>query len=319
MAITIYERDVLTLAIALVEDTDPVLHVPALAREGTNTGLSAKCLGAVERVFSRGLARRLARAGGTRLWEQAPPLRFGSASLDLLHWLHATPISPLQLRPLELRSPPTVVETLLFARALDLLAAAGVRQPPDAFFAVPWLWMFRGERLVLQQSPAIDVLTERLDEEGWLLEVCHRELRTVWARWSHTVRASSVPETVRHGAAQGILARALLEASAEHPGRVAFLVDLMAHLASLPPEVWEVARQGAPMTTWQRARQSRVALLEAFTEVVGRWNEQWRATGFLDDGYERAQRWLRRYERGLRALNPLRHPVEHARHLPEVS
>ncbi|MEN0066352.1 MAG: hypothetical protein AAGA48_29720 [Myxococcota bacterium] len=318
MAITVYERDVLTLAIALVEDTDPRLHVPALVREGHKTGLSSECLAAVERVFSRGLARRLARGGATRLWEQAPPLRFGSASLDLLHWLHTTPISHTKTPALRLRSKPTVVETLLFARAVDLIEAAGVRQLPEPFFEVPWLWMFRGEQLAVHQEPSVS-LVERLDSEDWLIIACHRELRGIWARWSRRARAESVPNTVRHGTVQAGLAEAIVNSSADKPERVAFLIDLVTLLADLPHEVWEVNRGRATLSMWQRARQARVAMLRVMTEQVGRWRDVWRATGFLDDAYEQTQLWLRRYEPGLRALNLLRHPVERARQLPEVA
>jgi len=318
VAITIYERDVLTLAIALVEDTEPRLHMPAVVRKGTETGLSSECMAAVERVFSRGVARRLARGGGHQLWEQAPPLRFSSASLDLLSWLHTTPVSPNQLPRLVLRSEPTVVETLLFARAVDLIEAAGARELPEPFFEIPWLWVFRGEQLAEHREPPAS-LGDPLVQEGWLLAVAHRELRGVWSRWSKRVRASSVAETVTHGQAQARMAQTIVERSAEHPERVAFLIDLAASLAELPPPVWEVERERATLAMWQRARKARVALLEVLTEQVGRWHEEWRSTGFLDDGYERAQRWLRRYEPGLRALNSLRHPVERARHLPEVT
>ncbi|MEM6930753.1 MAG: hypothetical protein AAF602_27715, partial [Myxococcota bacterium] len=273
----------------------------------------------VARVFSRGLARRLARAGGRRLWEQAPPLVFGSASLDLLHWLHTTPISPNRMPSLILRSPPTTAETLLFARAVDLIRASGITELPSAFLSVPWLWVFRGEQLLAVEPEPNLGFVGQLDDEGWLVATCHRELRGVWARWSRNVRDGSVAQTVLHGTAQAGIARALLERSAEHPERVAFLVDLAANLAPLDPLVWEVERGRATLSMWQRARRARVALVEALVEVVGRWRDEWRATGFLDEGYERTQRWLRRYERGLRALNPLRHPVERARHLPEVS
>ncbi len=318
MAVTPYERDVIDLAIALVEDSEPRLHVPALVREGTRTGLSQTALDTVSRVFSRGIARRLARAGASRLWEQAPPLVFGSASLDLLHWLHTTSVSPNRMPPLVLRSLPTVAETLLFARAIDLIEASGVHQLPDAFVALPWLWVFRGQQLLALDEPNL-AFTDRLDDEGWLPTVCHRELRGVWGRWSRVARASSVEDTVRHGNAQAVVARALLEHSKARPERVAFLIDLAAHLAELHPDVWEVDRGRATLSLWQRARQARVALLEVVLDVVGGWNAEWRATGFVDDGYEQTQRWLRRYEPGLRALHSLRHPVERARQLPEVS
>ena len=318
MALTVCERELLHVAIALVEDTAPTTHIPTIVRAGTPTGLSREGMAALSRVYSRGLARRLARAGGSPLWEKAPPLRFSSASLDLVSWLYTTPISPRYNPPLVLRARPTAVETLLFARAFDLLGAAGVRAPPDAFFELPWLWALRGERL-LAHRPVDLALAERLDDEGWMLSVCHRELRGGWGQWCRAVRAAEPVPTVTHGTAQAALAESILERSADRPERAAFLLDLLPSLAALPPGVWEVAREEMTLAAWQRTRQARVALLDVVTAHAGRFGERWRATGFLDDDYTAAQRWLRRFEPGLSAIRSLRRPVERARHLPELS
>ncbi|HHO51748.1 MAG TPA: hypothetical protein ENK18_12950 [Deltaproteobacteria bacterium] len=320
MPLTEPEHEVLRLAIALVQETDPHMHLRALVREGLSTGLSPEAMGSLEEILSRGLARKLVLGGGSTAWASTPPLRFTSATLDLLHWLHTAPIAAPSRPPLILRSSPSAADALLFARALELMVAARSAPPPE--LDQPWVWVLAGQHLAdAGLSPRLSEaqLVERLTPDRWLLRRSQRRLRVVWARWSRRVRAVDAPGAIEHGAAQEQIVRSLFSLAGSDPGEVAFLIDLLVEWAALPAKAWDPSRGDHAITVWQRARRARVALIRSIAEAAGAWETRWRSTGFIDDDYDEAQRQLRRFERGLKALSPLREVLTHAERLPEVT
>lgn len=319
MSLTEHEHEVLRLAIALVQETDPHLHLRALVREGVPTGLSPGAMGSLKEILSRGLSRKLVLGGGGALWS-APHLRFTSATLDLLHWLHTAPIAAPSRPPLSLRAQPSAADALLFARALELMVAARSEPPPE--FDQPWVWVFAGQLLsdagvAPRRSEA--QLAEQLEPDRWLLSASQRRLRTAWARWSRRVRAIDAAQAIEHGTAQAQVSGALFSLVGDDPADVSFLLDLLVEWAALPPRVWDPSRGDHSITVWQRARRARVALIRSIVEAAGAWEIRWRSTGFIDDEYDEVQRHLRRFEHGLRALNPLREVLTHAERLPEVT
>lgn len=311
--ITRREHAVIQLAISLVDDSDPRLHASRLVASRPATGLSPLALEALKRVLTRGIARRIVLGGGVPT--ERTPLRFGSATLDLLTWLDSAPLLAARRPTLRLRTPPTVAEQLLFARVVEVLQLIGVT-PPDVVATQPWIWLLCGRLLAPRhQVPAFEALAPR---EHWLLEALGPDLRHRWGAWCRTTRASAPDTTIAHGVAQSALATRFVAPLADQPELAGFLFDLAPQLGTLPLGSWEVVRDSATVGVWQRARRARVAIPRSIIELLGAWGATWRSIGFIDDGYPDAKRALARYDNALVALPRLSRAVEQADHLPEV-
>lgn len=303
------------LATSLVSDVDPRSEVVRLRSQETPSGLGAHATSELQRVLTRGMARTIALGGGRLAPDQ--PMVFGSATLDLLSWLFAHPLAHPSRPPLALRSDPTPVEQLLLARAAELCRTAGVPVPEPALHA-PWAWLWVGELLAPEHAIPDTLQIERVTDQRWLLEALQPALSRRWLRWCRAARADTEGPTIAHGEAQERLATNLVAALADTPDLAGFLFDLAPRLAALPEGVWEVERAGRA-TMWQRARRARVAIPRAIVEGLGAWGAVWSGTGFIDDGYRDAQRWLVRYSPSLGCLATLRRICGRAEELPEVS
>ena len=320
VALTRPEWELVDLAEGLVSEDDPVIRGALLARLAKPSGLNDEAVRHLEVRLVRGVALWLLRSGAREL-PALPPLVFGSATLDLLSWLRSVRVADPKRPSLQLRAAPTASETPLFVRAIAHLGVLGAHLP-EAFAGMPWLWLFCGAPLtdsghdpdlMLQHGGA-----EAWHADAWLLRSCPHRLREAWLQWSRRIRRVQGGALLSHGHGSAALASALFERFEHDPEAAGFLVDLLADWVQLPPAVWEVERGDQALTHWQRARQARVALLGVIVARARAWSAAWRQVGFVDDGYDEAQRLLRRFEPGLRAAERLSAVVAHAERLPEV-
>ncbi|MBX2799970.1 MAG: hypothetical protein KTR31_19980 [Myxococcales bacterium] len=310
------EGSLVNLAIALVDGSDPRMHAPRVARPGEPTGLSRPAMEAVRRVIGRGTARLALGRLGTP-WRDAQCLTFGSATLDLLSWLHMAAVRDPNRVPLVLRSTPTTAEQLLLCRAVALLDAAGA-EPPAIVARSVWPWLLHGEQLSRAGlEPDVQDI-DRLADEAWLLDSLQPQLLSAWIRWCRAARTAELPTTVRHGTAQHSVGMALAQAHAHDPERVAFLGQLAVVVGRLPVAAWVAVRGEHLITTWTRASRARAAVPRLLLDTLGVWGDGWRSTGFVDDGYDEAQRWLSRFDEPLRAMARLRDVVNQAERLREI-
>jgi hypothetical protein len=319
MGVTRTEREVIDLAIALVDGSDPRLHVRRLIKAGRGTGLSAAAEGAIRKVLTRGVAASLAAGGGAvPPWElswgadgaRGVPLRFGSATLDLVHWLHVAEVhDPV---PLVLRAPLGPLDALLAVRGIELLAAAGAPIPAP-WRASPWCWLLGGERLAPEgPPPALD--WGPVFADGWLVDALPRRLGRVWRQWIRAARAGEVAETIAHGEAQEAVLTGYL-AACDRLNRLGFLAGLLPELGAFDAGVWRIERGSASVTAWHRARRARIAAVRAVTAHLGGLERRWRGVGFVDDDYDEAQRGLRTFETAFEAARALAAPVAAAERL----
>ena len=310
------EREVVNLSIALVDGSDPRLHVRPLINAGKPTGLSPHALAAIERVLVRGVARILVDGGGeVAPWRSGAQLKFGSATLDLLHWLHATKVNEGKRPALKLRAPLLPLDAFLAARAIELVRAAG-GAVPKPLTKSPWVWLFAGEALAAAGAAVPDTLLwRRVFAEPWLLDCTPRHLHGVWSSWARTSRAVDLPQTIAHGEAQEKILTGFLGAI-DRPPRAGFLGDLMVDLAELPAGVWNIDRGKESLARWQNARRARAAVIRTVCATLSRWEAEWRAVGFVEDEYREVQGHLRRFERALAAVRRLSVPIARSEQLP---
>jgi hypothetical protein len=301
------------LAIALVDGSDARLIAPRLLREQGPSGLDPTATAAIGRVLSRGVARQIVRGGGPAPWRSGEPLQFGSASLDLLSWLYATPVASTSRRDLLFRSPPTPAESLLLSTVAEWLGALGA-DPPAALVRNPWVWLLAGAELAPRAKVPEDLDYGEIVSNGWMVEALAPRLKAALLSWNRTNRAAGVPETTQHGEAHEALYGGLLR---ELPvGRAAFVADALVELAKLPPEVWEVPRGTASISQWQRARRARVALLRVASAWLTRLEQRLRSVGFVDDGFDAAQRQLRQFEDAFIAVRRVAPALMRSEELP---
>lgn len=306
------------LAIALVDGSDARLLAPRLLRELKPTGLSDTARIAIKRVLSRGIARQVVEGGGPAPWRTAPPLRFGSATLDLLTWLYSVPVASADRKPLALRAAPTAAEGLLLSTATGWLSILGA-PPPDVALQNPWVWLLSGANLATHASTSKNNTPTRLDwsdvtANGWLVDALAPRLKASLLSWNRISRASGVPETTAHGEAQEQLYGAFL--NAVPVDRSLFIAQAIVDLAKLDLGVWEIARAEASVSQWQRARRARVGLIRVASVWLSRIETRARSIGFVDDGFEQAQRELRRFEDAFIAVRRLAPAIARAEELP---
>ncbi|MEZ5397891.1 MAG: hypothetical protein R2724_34705 [Bryobacterales bacterium] len=318
--VTTGEREIVDLAIALVDGSDPRLHVRRLVQAHRASGLSAPALAGVQKVLVCGVASALAQGGGAvPPWRAEVPLRFGSATLDLLHWLHAGAVHDPQ-RALTLRAPLGALEALLAVRAVELVQVAG-GQVPAPFAGDAWCWLLAGERLVPPGSardrsvPAIDWAP--VAGSLWLVRALPRRLGRAWRQWLRSLRAADVEGAIAHGEAQEAVVAGFAGACAADPMPLAFLGDLLVEVAALDPGVWAVERGKAPVSRWHRARRAKLAGVRAVGERLLALEAGWRAVGFVDDAFDEVQGYLKRFEGACEAARRLR-PVWQAAERLEV-
>jgi hypothetical protein len=301
------------LAIALVDGSDARLIAPRLLRELPLSGLDPTATSAIGRVLSRGVARQIVQGGGPAPWRSAPPLQFSSASLDLLAWLYATPVASASRRDLLLRSPPTPAEGLLLSTVAEWLGALGA-DPPPVLVRNPWVWLLAGTELATRVRVPDDLDWNEITSNVWMVDALAPRLKGALLAWNRTTRAAGVPETTQHGEAHEALYGGLL--AALPVGRAAFVADALIELAKLPPEVWEVARGTASISQWQRARRARVALLRVTSAWLSRLEQRLRSVGFVDDGFDEAQRRLRQFEDAFIAVRRVAPALMRSEELP---
>ncbi len=319
MAVTAAERALVQVATMLVDGRDPVLATLEARADKPSTGLSAEAQVAVRDLLRVGVARQLVLGAELPPWRHVPPLAFGEAALDIVHWLYAQPCAR-RPKPLVLQSPPTAAEGLLLARLAEIVDVAG-GAPPEPCRRSSWAWLLAGRHLA-RHGPVDLAETDVevvLDRDRGLLRVLQPRLHDAWRGWARAVRAAAeVAPSIALGEPLRAWADRLLPHFAEAPEHVGFLADLAGPLAALPAAVWPVARGEEPLSRWVRARRARVAIPGALVEHLGRWGDQWRRTGFVDDDYDLAKRCLARFEAPLRNLPALRDVVASAERLPEV-
>lgn len=317
MSVTRAERALVDHAVALVDGSDPRLHGPWLVEKAEPCGLSEPALAAVGRVVSRGVAVQIVRSSDPRtpVW-RGQPLVFGSATLDLLSWLHASPITATPPE-LTLRAPIRGAEALIAARAAELVSAVG-GAPPRALVSCGWVWLLAGAALAPHTPPPNDLDFAPVLADRWLLDALQRRLFNTWTAWARQVRAVDLQGTLAHGTAHEAVARGFLRAcaAANRHEAAAFLVDQLPLLAALPVGVWEVQRADGAMADFQRARRARIALARAIAAEVALWERAMRAVGFVDDGYDQAQARLGRFEAAFGAARTLAPAIAAADLLP---
>jgi hypothetical protein len=311
--VTRAERQMVELAVALVDGSDARLIAPRLLRELPPSGLDPTAMTAIGRVLSRGVARQIVQGGGPAPWRSSPPLQFGSASLDLLAWLYATPVASTSRRDLLLRSRPTPAEGLLLSTVAEWLGALGA-DPPAVLVRNPWVWLLAGAELATRAKIPEDLDYNEIVSNGWMVDALAPRLKASLLSWNRTTRASAVPETTQHGEAHETLYGGLLGVLPVR--RAAFVADALIELAKLPPEVWEVPRGSASISQWQRARRARVALLRVASAWLTKLEQRLRSVGFVDDGFDEAQRQLRQFEDAFIALRRVAPALLRSEELP---
>lgn len=310
------ERQVVDLAIALIDGSDPRLLAPRLLREVKPTGLNPAAMEAIEIVLSRGVARQVVEGGGLSPWKGAKPLSFGSATLDLLSWLYSSPIASPSRKPLKLRSKPTPAEGLLLATVTSWLSALGA-EPLSVAAGNPWVWLLAGSELAGRVRPAEDPGGpdfREVAENLWLLDALAPRMKAALLSWSRVVRSSAVAETTAHGESQELVYSALLRVLP--PDHTLFVAQALVELSRLDLGVWEIERGNASVSQWQRARRARVAFVRAVSAWLVAFEQRLRSVGFIDDGFDAAQRDLRRFGEAFLAVRRLAPAVARAEEMP---
>lgn len=284
---------------------------PALWRRGGTQPSASLDRGTVGDVVRRG-----------RIWERHAPaaLAFSSATVRLLRWLIATPLSRAVTRhpPASWVLPAatadagwrevgwleetalTVGDQVMVYLALD--AATGT--PAQATIAAqpliraaPLAWLGFADCLGAPPPLSFDGLCEGAGTI--VVEALTRELARRWRTVELSKRAITVPDRlIALGAAQDATLRGFMEACDRHRRRdlAGFVIDAAAPLlqreiaptpARLDPE--------APLGRRAAARVAAGALLRAVM-MWAAWDEAHRGVRFIDDDYPAAQLLLARFE-----------------------
>ena len=271
------------------------------------------------------------RAVAGRGWERRVPvaLEFSVATLKLLRWLIATPLTaaPSTVAPL-LETSLTIGDQVVIYLALD--AATGTAAQPvlarqPQVRAAPLAWLGFAHLLgdpVPQRSLGSSTpgpapqrslgssTSGQPDDRGFdslthgagaiVIEALTRELARRWNEVELGKRAMTDPaQLVALGAAQDAVLQAFMIACDKRKRRdlATFVLDaavpLLARNLSPAPIALDTT---ASLSARAGARLASGALLRAVAQWQ-RWNEEHRAIRFIDDEYPAAQLLLRRFEK----------------------
>jgi hypothetical protein len=286
---------------------------PPMKLGPTSTGL-------LEDTLARGVGQALLEEGGWtkevvgRLWDEPlPPLRFTANVVRLLQWALKLPLAEPEVSRLELQGPLTPAEevfaALLLERARGTAAEATLMLQPELRKA-PLVQLVHagplGRAAALEVKP---LSKEHLPFVRGLLDL----LGDSWLSAELLKAQLAQPKVLASvGRAQAAVAAAFLELIEQHQARhlARFFVDAaaawlasrssVADLVQLDPE--------APLRERGNARNEAGALWRV-VQRLEQWDQQHRATRFIDDGYETAQALVKDWERlgpaGFRAAEQL--------------
>ncbi len=248
----------------------------------------------------RSIAAGEARRG--RIWERHAPvgLTFSVATLKLLRWLLATPLSMPRstLQPLEAEAL-TIGDQVMVYLALDVTAglpahAAIAAQPFVRGAALAWLG-FPGQ-LAGAPPPFATLCT---GAGAIVVEALTSELARRWRTVELAKRAVTAPaELIALGAAQDATLTGFLAACDRHQRRdlASFVIDAAAPLiASGIAPAPGLLDPTASLARRAEARVAAGALLRAVLIWAG-WDQAHRGVRFIDDDYAAAQVLLARFE-----------------------
>lgn len=321
--VSVPEFDLLSIARAVmgltpIEEVDFALSSARVAPEV----LGPVAMTLLEDTLARGATLWLMRAGGAwrsstidgesirvgRLWERhpQPSLRFSAVTFDFLQWMTRAPLTGSRPEPLDAPPSLTPADELFLYAACALVE--GTRYETslarhDAVRASTSCWLGFTRALAAAGTPP-PRLTTTMDLrpllfllEGLQDDLAGRSLRCEQAKMT----MSRPEELIGLGASQESILNSFL-AAADRLGRrdvCGFLVEAGARWLALQPSAAALISTldpTSPLGDRQRARHAAGAFLRALTQLR-MWDEQHRATRFIDSGYEPAQLLVQQWER----------------------
>ncbi len=315
------EGELLRVARALFEPKTHASILPILRQAcPLAPKLGESAMRVLKDVLGKGLVRLLARASATpRLrttvaqtgseLARPPKLEVSASSFELLRWMVARPlVSTAQEHRLELTSPLTFADQLLFALAFDALDAARLggilrTQLGERVLACPYLWLLTPDLGPVTHVPSAESFAGLAEEEGadalWLSSglITPRQLRVERAKAidadvERLERISLAHAAVLERATAAIVASRRLHA-------LTFLFEVEAALipnAEVPFEARALVRTNFPsglsLSQRERIRRAGSASHRALGAVAV-LRERLRSIGFVDDEYDEAQRLQR--------------------------
>jgi hypothetical protein len=320
------EYHLLTIARGVVGQETPDAVEPLLRQKKTIAAkIGPTSMKVLRDTLAKGMTLELARRGGWRRdkrpagaaisegrsWERHPKLEleFSAASFALLRWLAEQPIGHPDASVLPVEGKITVADEALLYLAADLLVSSGLGGAVEcaAFRRSSLCWLGfvdplgKDSKSVAALSP--DRFTRFTAGEGTpILEALLPDLARRWVLMERAKREIVACDRMHANAAAQ---QALLEAffaSADSAGRrdlADFLLDAAAKLVArpVPADAWVEALD--PRATLSERSNARKAA-GAFLRAIGRtrtWAEEARVVRFFEDGYDRAQLLLARWER----------------------
>ncbi len=297
------EGNLLTLARVAVGLIPPVdatrlLVMPSLAP--VKLGPTARTL--LSDTLSRGTALSLLRSGGwSHQPRETPPLHFGANTIHLFQWMLSTPLAESEVKPLTLSAPPSPAEDFLVAAFIHQLRGTGFES------ALTRQYEFRRWPLTvlthaaafareapLGESPAFDVPALA----PWIINM-RAMLASSWLSAEKAKReVRAVDQLARIGRAQSMVLTAFLDAVDSRRELASFLIDAASQFFSRARTAEELTRSlssDAPLRERADARRLAGATWRSLARLR-EWDSQHRATRFIDDGYDVAQKLIREWE-----------------------
>lgn len=307
--VTHAEANLLTLARAVVGRAP----LAELTRLLLVAGEAPKTLGPtsgalLEETLARGVGRALLDEGGWtsepggRLWDGAlPPLHFGGNVVRLLQWALRLPLAEGEPEPLQLvggLSPAEEVFAVLLLERARGTSAERALMGQAALRSAPLVQLAHAASLALAGPLTLAPLSSaHLPFVRGLLDL----LGNVWLDAETQKPRLTQPRLLSAvGRAQTLVAASFLELLEQQQQRrlARFFVDAAAawltrhttaaELVALDPE--------SPLRERADARREAGALWRVVLRLE-QWDQQHRATRFIDDGYEESQRLVRDWER----------------------
>jgi hypothetical protein len=239
------------------------------------------------------------RAGGRRVWDRRTPTGFvhTAATLQLLRWLVATPLSATQ-DELVAAGPLALGDQVVVYLALDAAGDSPVRRAiarQPLVRAAPLAWLGFAE-IMVGEPPEFTTLVE--DAGAIVIESLRSELAARWRSAELGKRAVTDPAAlIAIGARQDATLGGFMRACERQRELATFVLDAAAPLLDrgLSPAPLALDPE-APLGARAAARVAAGALLRAVTRWR-EWDEQHRAVRFIDDDYKSAQKLLGTFER----------------------
>lgn len=307
--VTHAEANLLTLARCVVSNgPSPELTRLLLVSSAPPAKLGPTSAGLLQDTLARGVAFQLLLEGGWtkevdgRLWENAlPPLHFTANVIRLLSWALRLPLAEPEVAPLQFEgelTPSEQVFAALFVERTRGTAAEHTVMRQLALRRQPLLQLVHaapmGRHGALTVAP---LTTAELPFVRGLLEL----LGDTWLSAELFKVQLAQPKALANvGRAQAAVAASFLDVidgqQQRHLAR--FFVDAAAAWLSLRASSSELVMLDpeSPLRERGEAR-SQAAALWRVIQRLEQWDQQHRATRFIDDGYERAQGMVRDWER----------------------